>query len=154
VPEFTARDGTISQRRINQRTSVAVYDGRASLMVAFSARCQSIEIAVERAVAPAAATGPSLIPNANLGCDEYPSVSVRLQEGGSVTLNVHVLKDGSVSGAIITAADRSMRLNEAALRIALMRLRFTPATVNGEAIDADVSVRTEFAVIHPIHGNL
>lgn len=152
APVFTATNGTLSEQRwTNQNTSVFFYDDRMSLDVEFSARCQSIQVAVEP-IEAVAATGPNIIPDANLGCDEYPPVSVALQEGGSVALSVHVLKDGSVSDAIITAASRSMRLNQAALRIALRRLRFMPAAVNGEAVDSDVSVKIDFAVTHPIHG--
>lgn len=149
LPVFTATNGTLSERRENHTTSVFYDEYRGGLFVDFSAKCQSIQVSVERVVAPASGKRPEVVPDADLDCTEYPQLSVRLQEGGSVGLDVHVLKDGSVALATIVAPDKSRRINQAALRIAATRLRFTPASVNGEAVESDTTIKMDFAVIHP-----
>jgi TonB family protein len=113
-------------------------------------KCQSIEVSQET-TARTGASEPHIAPGPDLGC-EYPYVSVRLQESGIVKLIVRVTPDGSVSDARVTEFARSARLNEAALRIAKTRLRFTPTVQDQTGTQDNVTINFQFNIVHPIHG--
>ncbi|HEX4295145.1 MAG TPA: TonB family protein [Rhizomicrobium sp.] len=60
----------------------------------------------------------------------YPEVSVRLNEEGTTTLAFHVMTDGSVSNVSIAKSSGSDRLDNAAISCA-GRWRYKPATQDG-----------------------
>lgn len=66
----------------------------------------------------------------------YPPTSRRLEEQGTVILNLYVQADGKVSDARVQKSSGSERLDEAAVREALRSWRFLPATQGGTPIAA------------------
>ncbi len=64
----------------------------------------------------------------------YPEVSVRLNEEGTTTLSFHVMTDGSVSNVSVAKSSGSDRLDNAAVSCA-QRWRYKPATQDGNAME-------------------
>ena len=131
-------------------TPVADISGRRAAYERYI-KCQSIDVTVDAPVASPGLSVAELIRDPDVSC-EYPPVSVRLMEGGTVKLRVHVLADGSVSEAVIVVADRHNRINDAAVQLAKQRLRFKPATQNSGPVESDVALKLVFEVNHPIRG--
>jgi protein TonB len=85
---------------------------------------------------PVAYTPPvrtAAVINAKRNCPEpeYPALSLRLGEKGTVKLGFLIGVDGRVKESRIDASSGHPRLDEAARR-ALSRCRFTPGTVDGK----------------------
>ena len=74
----------------------------------------------------------------------YPPTSRRLEEEGTVILNLYVQADGHVSDARVRKSSGSSRLDEAASREALRSWRFIPATQGGVAIASWHAVAVTF----------
>ena len=64
----------------------------------------------------------------------YPPTSRRLEEEGTVILNLYVLPNGRVGSGKILRSSGSERLDQAALNEALRNWHFLPATENGRPI--------------------
>lgn len=64
----------------------------------------------------------------------FPTISRRMEEEGSVTLNIFVNVDGNVSKINIEKSSGFKRLDEAA-RNETMRWRFKPATLDGKPVE-------------------
>jgi TonB family protein len=111
-------------------------------------RCESVQAEIVSLPAKDAATDPVLLPGIDLNC-EFPVISSRLMEEGTVTLNVQVLADGKVGSAALAIPDRHARLNDAALRIAQTKLKFDPATQKGRAVDAERQISLTFKIAPP-----
>lgn len=118
------------------------------------ARCQSIQVTVDVPAGPPTGTRPQTLPDRDLGC-VYPTVATRLREEGAVKLVVCIETDGSVSSVRITEANKSPRLNEAAVRIATDRLQFLPELQDGgiRAVASCPAITIAFSIIHPIVPN-
>ena len=82
---------------------------------------------------------------ANLGNPEpeYPALSRRLGEQGSVLLRVHVSAAGSAQEVLVQASSGFARLDEAA-RTSVLRWRFAPARRGGEPVPAWGSVTINY----------
>ena len=90
------------------------------------------------AMAPAAAGIPPSLPIAitshAVTADDYPPVSIRLQEQGLVKIKYLVRADGTVGDcAVITSSGRT-RLDDAACTMVKRRWRFTPASEKGKPV--------------------
>ncbi|SEP86234.1 outer membrane transport energization protein TonB (TC 2.C.1.1.1) [Solimonas aquatica] len=83
--------------------------------------------------APVTAKTAPVVKAKNCREPEYPSISQRLNETGSVVLQLLVGVDGRVSDAKIENSSGYPRLDEAAKR-ALSLCKFTPGTENGQAV--------------------
>ena len=71
---------------------------------------------------------PQAITSHAITADDYPEISVRLQEQGSVEVSYLVAVDGNVTDCKVTMSSGFPRLDDAACRI-VARWRFIPATV-------------------------
>jgi periplasmic protein TonB len=76
-------------------------------------------------------TLPKTDPRKNYQPD-YPSASRRLGEEGSVVLQLFVNEEGKVTEAKVQTSSGFPRLDEAAVKDALRRWKFTPGTENGK----------------------
>ncbi len=74
---------------------------------------------------------------------DYPSISQRLGEAGSVVVELLVGTDGRVSDSRIKTSSGHDRLDKAALQ-GLSRCRFTPGTVDGQPAAAWAQLRYTF----------
>jgi protein TonB len=74
---------------------------------------------------------------------EYPKMSLRLGEQGTVVLTVIVKSDGSASDVEVKSSSGFARLDRAAAE-AVKTWRFNPATVDGKAIDKSYEVPITF----------
>lgn len=76
------------------------------------------------------------------GCrtPEYPSISQRLGEEGTVILQMLVGTDGKVTDSRVATSSGYERLDEAARR-ALSRCRFEPGTEDGKPVQAWASIK-------------
>ncbi|CAM8643206.1 TonB Periplasmic protein TonB, links inner and outer membranes [Oxalobacteraceae bacterium] len=74
---------------------------------------------------------------------EYPKMSLRLGEQGTVVLTVMVKSDGSASDVEVKSSSGFARLDRAAAD-AVKTWRFNPATVDGKAIDKSYEVPITF----------
>jgi protein TonB len=64
----------------------------------------------------------------------YPALSMRLQEEGTTMLSFHVTADGSVSGVSVSKSSGFQRLDDAAVSCA-QRWRYKAATQDGNAVE-------------------
>lgn len=77
---------------------------------------------------------------------EYPPTSRRLNEEGSVVLQVLVGTDGTVKDGKVQTSSGFPRLDEAALKHALRAWRFTPGTEDGAPVQTWHSVKVTFKI--------
>ena len=74
---------------------------------------------------------------------EYPKMSLRLGEQGTVVLTVMVKSDGSAGDVEVKSSSGFMRLDRAAAD-AVKTWRFNPATIDGKAVDKSYEVPITF----------
>ena len=74
---------------------------------------------------------------------EYPKMSLRLSEQGTVVLTVMVKSDGSAGDVEVKSSSGFTRLDHAAAD-AVKTWRFNPATVDGKAVDKSYEVPITF----------
>lgn len=74
---------------------------------------------------------------------EYPKMSLRLSEQGTVVLTVMVKSDGSAGDVEVKSSSGFTRLDRAAAD-AVKTWRFNPATVDGKAVDKSYEVPITF----------
>ena len=74
---------------------------------------------------------------------EYPKMSLRLSEQGTVVLTVMVKSDGSAGDVEVKSSSGFSRLDRAAAD-AVKTWRFNPATVDGKAVDKSYEVPITF----------
>ena len=101
-------------------------------------------VAAESATPSAAAETPPQRIAAQSPPPEYPASALRAGESGSVLLDVMVDAQGRVTRVEIARRSGSRALDRAALR-AVEKWRFTPATVNGQAVPGQVQVPIDFS---------
>ena len=75
---------------------------------------------------------------------DYPPTSRRLGEEGSLILTLYVKEDGKVGEAKVQESSGFPKLDEAAVREAVRRWRFIPATLEGKAVAAWHQVKVTF----------
>ncbi|HEX5281807.1 MAG TPA: energy transducer TonB [Micropepsaceae bacterium] len=66
--------------------------------------------------------------------DDYPPVSIRLEEQGKVAIKYLVKEDGTVGDCNVTTSSGKQRLDDAACAMAMRRWKFKPATQNGKPV--------------------
>lgn len=66
--------------------------------------------------------------------DDYPPVSIRLQEQGKVAIKYLVKEDGSVGACNVTTSSGKARLDDAACTMVKRRWKFKPATQEGKNV--------------------
>ena len=66
--------------------------------------------------------------------DDYPPVSIRLQEQGKVSIKYLVKEDGTVSECAVTTPSGKSRLDDAACTMVKRRWKFKPATQAGKPV--------------------
>jgi periplasmic protein TonB len=77
----------------------------------------------------------------------YPALSKRLNEQGTVVLDILVKADGSIGDIQLKTSSGYPRLDDAALR-AIKNWRFVPASRGGDAIDYRYDLPFEFTLNH------
>lgn len=80
-------------------------------------------------------TAPEINANSNCPKPEYPALSMRLGESGTVVLEFLIGRDGRVHRSRVEQSSGHPRLDEAARR-ALSRCKFVPGTINGKPTEA------------------
>jgi TonB family protein len=78
--------------------------------------------------------------------DDYPPISLRLMEQGTVEVRVLVGTDGLVKDFELITTSGRPRLDEAAFDFAIRRFRYKPATSGGDRIDSWVNETVVFAL--------
>lgn len=76
---------------------------------------------------------------------EYPPLSRRLSEQGTVTLNIHVTAEGKADKVVLQQSSGFERLDKAASDV-VWRWRFTPARQGGKNVAAWVLVPIQFTL--------
>ena len=66
--------------------------------------------------------------------DDYPPVSIRLQEQGKVAIKYLLKEDGTVSECAVTTSSGKSRLDDAACTMVKRRWKFKPATQSGKPV--------------------
>ena len=72
--------------------------------------------------------------------EDYPAISIRLQEQGRVQLAVVVGTDGRCKDAQVTQSSGVSRLDEASVTLCKRKFRWEPATQGGRPIEAKINV--------------
>jgi uncharacterized protein len=103
----------------------------------------SFELREILTVTTARPTPPVLLTSQAITPLDYPEISVRLQEQGTVGIAYTVNDDGTVSGCIVTRPSFKPRLDEAACKVT-SRWRYDPATLNGIPVSASASANVYF----------
>jgi TonB family protein len=76
--------------------------------------------------------------------DDYPPVSIRLQEQGKVSIKYLVREDGTVGDCNVTTSSGKARLDAAACTMAKRRWKFKPATLNGKSVSEFLTAEVAF----------
>jgi TonB family protein len=142
----------------NNRLNIQFHqDGDSSGRVADRKRfeaCQRIGIEFLPPAADDGASNPQVDTDlAELGCSgAYPSISFRLQEQGSVPLDIDILADGTVGDVQLAKSNGKPRLDNAAVALVRQKLKFLPAMKDGTPVEARRQVAITFTILHFIHG--
>ena len=92
-------------------------------------------------------TPPTPTTSHAITADDYPTISIRLQEQGTVKVRYLVKEDGTVGDCSVTMSSGKSRLDDAACTMVRRRWRFKPATRDGhpvaEYLTDDVSFRLQ-----------
>ncbi len=78
--------------------------------------------------------------------DDYPPVSIRLQEQGKVGIKYTITTDGTVSECAVTAPSGKPRLDDAACTMVKKRWKFKPATQDGKPVATSLPADVIFAL--------
>jgi protein TonB len=78
--------------------------------------------------------------------NDYPPVSIRLQEQGKVQIKYTVGADGTVSECAVTGTSGKPRLDEAACTMVTKRWKFKPATQDGKPVATSIPAEVIFAL--------
>ncbi len=79
-------------------------------------------------------SSPASIGRPHVCTQNYPDISVRLNEEGTTTLSFHIAVDGSVNNVAVAKSSGFPRLDEAALSCA-GRWRYKPAMQDGNPVE-------------------
>lgn len=86
------------------------------------------------------------VPGSGLSKPDYPPVSRRLGQEGTVVLSLYILESGRVGEAKVKTSSGFPKLDEAAVTHALRAWRFRPATENGKAVPVWHDFRVKFTL--------
>ena len=78
--------------------------------------------------------------------DDYPPVSIRLQEQGKVAIKYTIATDGSVTECAVTGPSGKPRLDDAACTMVKKRWKFKPATQDGKPVAVSLPAEVIFAL--------
>jgi protein TonB len=78
--------------------------------------------------------------------DDYPPVSIRLQEQGKVAIKYTIAADGSVTDCAVTTTSGKPRLDDAACTMVKKRWKFKPATQDGKPVSVSLPAEVIFAL--------
>jgi len=90
---------------------------------------------------PAVATTSHLVT-----ANDYPPVSIRLQEQGKVQIKYTVDPSGNVSECAVTMTSGKPRLDDAACTMVTKRWKFKPATQDGKPVAVSIPAEVIFAL--------
>jgi protein TonB len=76
--------------------------------------------------------------------DDYPAISIRLQEQGTVAIKFVISAEGSVSNCEVSTSSGKPRLDEAACRMVERRWKYKPATQNGKPVAVNQAANVVF----------
>jgi protein TonB len=76
--------------------------------------------------------------------DDYPAISIRLQEQGTVAVRYVINPQGSVDECNVTTSSGKPRLDDAACTMVKKRWKFKPATQDGKAVAQTTTVGVIF----------
>jgi periplasmic protein TonB len=83
---------------------------------------------------PPPPTPPTAITSHAVTADDYPPVSIRLQEQGTVHIKYLVKEDGTVGDCAVQMGSGKSRLDDAACTMVRRRWKFKPATQQGKPV--------------------
>jgi len=66
--------------------------------------------------------------------DDYPPISIRLQEQGTVAIKFTIGADGTVNECAVTTPSGKPRLDDAACTMVKKRWKYKPATQDGKPV--------------------
>jgi protein TonB len=78
--------------------------------------------------------------------DDYPPVSIRLQEQGKVAIKYTIATDGTVTDCAVTTPSGKPRLDDAACTMVKKRWKFKPATQDGKPVSVSLPAEVIFAL--------
>jgi protein TonB len=78
--------------------------------------------------------------------DDYPPVSIRLQEQGKVAIKYTVGPDGAVRDCAVTQSSGKVRLDDAACAMVKKKWKFKPATQDGKPVTVSMPADVTFAL--------
>lgn len=76
--------------------------------------------------------------------EDYPAISLRLQEQGTVAIKFVVGSAGAVSDCSVTASSGKARLDDAACKMVLKRWKYKPATQDGKPVSVSITANVIF----------
>jgi len=76
--------------------------------------------------------------------DDYPPISLRLQEQGTVAIKFVIGTAGTVTECAVTAPSGKPRLDDAACKMVLKRWKYKPATQDGKPVAAAATANVIF----------
>jgi protein TonB len=76
--------------------------------------------------------------------DDYPPISLRLQEQGTVAIKFVIGASGAVSDCSVTTPSGKPRLDDAACKMVLKRWKYKPATQDGKAVTVSQTANVIF----------
>jgi protein TonB len=76
--------------------------------------------------------------------DDYPAISVRLQEQGTVAIKFVVNPAGAVDECAVTTSSGKPRLDDAACTMVKKRWKYKPATQEGKPVAQNTTANVVF----------
>ena len=76
--------------------------------------------------------------------DDYPAISIRLQEQGTVAIRFVINPAGSVDECQVSTSSGKPRLDEAACTMVKKRWKYKPATQDGKAVAQNTTANVVF----------
>jgi protein TonB len=95
---------------------------------------------------PPPPTPPTATTSHSVTADDYPPVSIRLQEQGKVSIKYTIAADGTVSDCAVTMSSGKGRLDDAACTMVRKRWKFKPATQDGKPVAYSMPAEVIFAL--------
>jgi TonB family protein len=131
----------LSQGKIQEAITTFRSGQRSSTGRMIAAMWASFSGASQASVGVTAITGPfppsappTPLTSHAVTADDYPPVSIRLQEQGNVGVKYLVREDGSTGDCSVTQSSGKSRLDDAACTMVQRKWKFKPATRNGQPV--------------------
>src|SRR6266446_5891764 len=94
----------------------------------------SIDLAAAPPPPPPAPTPAVATTSHQVIADDYPAISIRLQEQGTVSVKFTINPDGSVTECAVATSSGKPRLDDAACTMVKKRWKYKPATQDGKPV--------------------